>query len=380
MSNSEYIAPGSPGQRCSPAAQSPVYSAAPQPRFRQRSEPSMADEHAIHNENEPIRALPGNVTFHDLIRANKRKSAILMIAMVLLLVVIGALFTAGVVAYSGDASSEILLPSAITGAVAALVIGVIASLWSLYGGSRAILAMSGAKELPRERDPQLHNVVEELCIAAGIPKPKVYLIEDDAPNAFATGRDPAHAAVAITTALREQLTRDELAAVMAHEITHVRHYDIRFAMLMATMVGLIVFASDAMRRMFFYGMIGRGGRRGGGGGKGNPIALILIVIALILAIIAPLLALLIRFAVSRQREYLADAGAVELTRYPQGLIGALEKLGSSTATLDRGNRATAHLYIVNPLRTKKNRHELNSAFRTHPPLHDRIRRLQALIT
>jgi heat shock protein HtpX len=150
-------------------------------------------------------------------------------------------------------------------------------------------------------------------------------------------------------------------------------------MLMATMVGLIVFASDAFRRILWHGGVAGGGRRSSGG-KGNPIAIVLIVIALLLSIIAPLLALMIRFAVSRQREFLADAGAVELTRYPQGMISALEKLGSSTAPLDRANRATAHLYIVNPLRTKKDRHELNSVFRTHPPMHERLARLRALIT
>ncbi len=304
-----------------------------------------------------------------------------MVLMVLLLMLIGAFAVAGIVAYGG-ASSEILIPSAITGALAALGVSIIGALWSFYGGSKAILAMSGAKELPRAADPQLHNIVEELAIAAGIPKPKVFLIPDDALNAFATGRDPEHSAVAITTALRHTLSREELAGVMAHELSHVRHYDIRFAMLMATMVGLIVFVSDAFRRMLWHGGMFSGGSRRSSGGKGggNPLALILIVVALLLSILAPFLALMIRFAVSRQREFLADAGAVELTRNPEGMIGALEKLGASKAVLDRGNRATAHLYIVNPLKAAKDRHELNSAFRTHPPLHDRIKRLQALIT
>jgi heat shock protein HtpX len=213
--------------------------------------------------------------------------------------------------------------------------------------------------------------------------PRVYLIDDPAPNAFATGRDPEHGAVAITTGLRQQLSRDELAGVMAHEISHIRHYDIRFAMLMATMVGLIVFACDAFWRVMWYGRWhGTGSRsmRGGDKGSGAAIAIVMVV-AIVLAIIAPSLAMLIRLAVSRQREYLADAGAVELTRYPQGLIGALEKLGASKQPLKAANRATAHLYIVNPLRNarKGKGHNLSSAFRTHPPLNERIARLRALI-
>ena len=339
---------------------------------------------AIHAEQPRIRAYPANVTFVDLIRANKRKSALLIACMILLAVVLGAVFAAALNAYATGGELPNLLPSALLGAGVAAVIAIAASLWSYYGGSNAILAISGARELPHEADPQLHNVVEELAIAAGIPKPKVFLIEDDALNAFATGRDPAHGVVAITTGLRKQLSRDELAGVMAHEISHIRHYDIRFAMLMATMVGLIVFAADAFWRIMWYSSP-RMGRRSSdrqGKGGGNPIMLVLMILAILLAIIAPLLAMLIRFAVSRQREFLADAGAVELTRYPQGLIGALEKLGASKTPLKAANRATAHLYIVNPLKNalKGQGHELASAFRTHPPLHDRIARLKSLLT
>src|SRR5262245_59556832 len=329
------------------------------------------------------RAYPANVTFADLIRANKRKSAVLIAAMVVLAVALSAALTAAIVVYSGGGDLPSLVPSVILGAVVGGMVAILASLWSYYGGSSAILAMSGAREIPREADPQLHNVVEELAIAAGIPKPRVFLIDDTALNAFATGRDPKHAAVAITRGLREQLSRDELAGVMAHEISHIRHFDIRFAMLMATLVGLIVFACDAFWRILWYGGRAGGGRRSpsGNGKGGNPARLIILVIAVLLAIIAPTLAMLIRFAVSRQREYLADAGAVELTRYPQGLISALEKLGGCREPLEVANRATAHLYIVNPLKSamKGEGHELSSVLRTHPPLHDRIARLQALI-
>ena len=337
----------------------------------------------IHTENPRRRAYPQNVTFNDLIRANKRKSAMLMVGMSLLLVLLGAVFGGLLGAWGAD--MEMLMPSIILGAVAATVVAIIASAWSYYGGSNAILRMSHAKEIQKKDDPQLFNVVEELSIAAGTPMPKIYLIHERALNAFATGRDPEHGVVAITTGLRQALDRDELAGVMAHEISHIRHYDIRFNMLMATMVGLIVFASDAFMRMMFYGGMRRGmggGRSGGGGGKGgNPLIIVLFVIALLLAILAPILAMVIRFAISRQREYLADAGAVELTRYPQGMIGALEKLGARAKPLRSANRATQHMFIVNPMKdaVQGEGHNLSSTFRTHPPLKDRIARLRALI-
>ncbi len=300
-----------------------------------------------------------------------------MVGMSVLLVVLGGVLAAFLVAWGGGDASAIV-PSIVLGAVVAAVVAVVASLWSFYGGADAILRIAGAREISKKHDPQLFNVVEELSIAAGIPMPRVFLINDPAPNAFATGRDPEHGAVAITIGLRQQLNRDELAGVMAHELSHIRHYDIRFAMLMATMVGLIVFACDAFWRVLWYG---GGSRRGSAGGKGGAAMSVMIAVAVALALIAPMMAMLIRLAVSRQREYLADAGAVELTRYPQGLIGALEKLGASRVPMKGANRATAHMYIVNPLRNalRGKGHEFSSAFRTHPPLHDRIARLRALI-
>lgn len=343
----------------------------------------------VHTENPAIRGLPANVTFNDLIARNKRKSVLLMMLMGVLALLVGTSATIAIGVYTGSASAslESLLMSGAVGFVGALVFTIIASVWSLYGGSNAILRLSGAKEITKAQDPQLFNVVEELVIAAGLPMPKVYIIDDTALNAFATGRDPEHAAIAITKGLRAQLTRDELAGVMAHELSHVRYYDVRFGMLMATMVGLIVFASDAalrfMRIHFWYGGGGRRSRGSREGGQGAAvIAIIVMVLALVLMIIAPMLAMLIRFSISREREYLADAGAVELTRYPQGLIGALEKLGACREPLEVANKATSHLYIVNPLKNalKREGHEMNSAFRTHPPLHDRIARLQTLIT
>jgi heat shock protein HtpX len=240
--------------------------------------------------------------------------------------------------------------------------------------------MAGAQQIQKSDDPQLFNVVEELAISGGMPLPAIYLIADDSLNAFATGRDPEHAAVAITTGLRRELTRDELAGVMAHEMAHIRHYDIRLAMLMATLAGAIVFAADLARQVAFRTPHRTSSSRGKGGN--NPAAIIIVVLALLLIILAPIVATVIRLAISRQREYLADAGAVDLTRNPEGLIGALEKLNACRKPLKVVNQALAPLFIVNPLKSAvmKGKHDASSIFHTHPPLHDRVARLQALIS
>ncbi|TVQ59585.1 MAG: zinc metalloprotease HtpX [Phycisphaerales bacterium] len=280
-----------------------------------------------------------------------------------------------------ESLGETLLPSVLLGAFVAMIFAALACAWSWYGGDKAILRMAGAHAIEKKDDPQLFNVVEELSIAAGLPMPRVYLIHSRALNAFATGRDPKHASVAITTGLRANLNRDELAGVMAHEIAHIRHFDVRFAMLMATLVGLIVFACDAFLRITFYSRHAGVGRAGGGrGGKGGGGAVIIMfVVALLLAVIAPLLATLMQMAISRRREYLADAGAVELTRYPEGLASALQKLTSCRETLKAGNRATEHLFIVNPSKKAlKTKHRRNSLFSTHPPIQERVNRLLAL--
>jgi heat shock protein HtpX len=325
-----------------------------------------------------ISAYPGNITYLDLIAKNKRQSTLLMVFMICLGMLLGAVLAAAVVAY-GNGAAEALIPSAILGALAAGAVAVLGTLWSWYGGASAILAMSGARPIEKPQDPELFNVVEELSIAAGVPMPKVYLIDDSAMNAFATGRDPQHAAVAITRGLREKLTRDELQGVLAHEMSHVRHYDIRFSMLMATMVGLIVFACDAFWRIIRYSSWTGGGRRDSRDKEGGgAIILVLMILAVILSIIAPIIAHLIQMAYSRQREYLADAGAVELTRNPYGLAGALQKLaGDSDPLVDAANRGTAHLFIVNPLR-KMAAQDVDTMLSSHPPIKDRIARLLAL--
>ncbi|VAX40678.1 Heat shock protein HtpX, partial [hydrothermal vent metagenome] len=298
-----------------------------------------------------ISAYPGTITFRDLIRKNKRQSTLLIVFMLLLGAAVGAALGALAGAYAGGGDLPSLLPSVILGAIAAFLVGGLGAMWSWFSGSNAILRMMGAIELQKADDPEFFNVVDEMRIAAGLPMPRIYLINDSALNAFATGRDPEHGVVAVTRGLREKLTRDQLQAVIAHEMAHIRHYDIRFAMLMATMVGLIVFACDAFWRIAFYSRMG-GGRRSSRGSQGGGAAIIVIfVLALLLAILAPLLARFIQMAYSREREYLADAGAVELTRNPEALASALAAIaGDDEPLVEVANRGTAHMFIANPLK------------------------------
>ncbi len=305
-------------------------------------------------------------TFHELIAANRRNSVLLILAF--------AVLTAATVFVCGSALAGGDLRAGILPAGAALSVALLMALWGTYGGASAILAMSRAREIRKEDDRELWNVVEELSIAAGLPMPRLYVIDDTATNAFATGRDPEHAAVAITSGLRAKLTRDELQGVLAHELSHVRNLDIRFALLLAVLVGFLVLICDLFRRWLWWG---RPGRRSSSSSRGGgPAAAIVIVVAIVLSLIAPILARLIQLAASREREYLADASAVELTRYPLGLASALEKIAGDREVLEVANRATQHLYIVNPIRPFEER--ARGLFSTHPPIEDRIRRLRAL--
>ena len=306
-------------------------------------------------------------TFHTLIAKNRRNSFILIGGFMLFFVGLGLLI--GMVWGGGDAAFSIIV-AAIAGLIA---FGL--TLASYFGGSSALLGMSQAREIVRDDDPQLFNVVEEICLAGGMPVPRIFLINDTAMNAFATGRNPQHASVAITVGLRAKLSRDELQGVMAHELSHIRNYDILYAMLMAVMVGVLVMLCDIFLRSVFWGGAGRRRSRSSNG-KGNPLQLILIIVAVVLAIIAPILARIIQMSLSRQREYLADAGSVELTRNPEGLIGALNKLGSDVEVLEVANRATAGLYFVHPI--KKFEKRASSIFSTHPPIEDRVARLGQL--
>ncbi|MGI6784558.1 MAG: M48 family metallopeptidase [Aminivibrio sp.] len=301
-------------------------------------------------------------SFNKLIDHNKRLSIVLFVVM-------GALF-----ALFGASAGELWGGDWLSGVVTALGAAGVYFLIMWRFGASMILASSGAREIGRADAPQLWNVVEEMAIAGGLPMPKVYIIEDNAMNAFATGRNPQTASVAITRGLLEKLNREELQGVMAHEMSHVRNYDIRFAMLMAVMVGSIVLLADLVRRGMIYGAFSKG--KGGGRGGAQARA-VLGLLAAILAIIAPLLATIIQLAVSRQREYLADASAAEFTRNPAGLISALKKLSSDQAELRGAGKGMQHLYIVNPfLRKKKGK---DSLFSTHPSLQSRIERLESLI-
>jgi heat shock protein HtpX len=315
-------------------------------------------------------------TFRDLIAENKRNSVLLVLIFCLFTAAIALILALGIVAFNDpDAIAQLRWGEALIAGGVAAALAMLFSLIGYYSGDQFVLAASGARRIRHADDPELFNVVEEMSIAAGVPMPKVYLIDDPALNAFATGRDPQHAAVAITTGLRHHLTRDELQGVIAHEMSHIRNYDIRLMLLMAVLVGTVVMLSD-----FFWQILrtSRGSNKNSKseGGSGW-IVLIILILAVVLAMIAPILAQIIQFAVSRQREYLADATAVELTRYPQGLASALRKLQGNAAVLKSANRGTAHLFIANPI--KKFQEKADSPFASHPPLKERIARLEALV-
>lgn len=257
--------------------------------------------------------------------------------------------------------------------VAAIVAAAIA--WASYYSSAAIvLGISGAREASREDYPYLYNSVEGLAIAAGIPPPRVYVIDDSAPNAFATGRDPEHAAIAVTTGLLDKLNRLELEGVLAHEMSHIQNYDIRLATVAAVLVGTVALLSDWFLRSMRWGWR-RGGDDDDRGGRGSGGGL-LVLAGVVLALLAPLIAQVMRLAISRRREFLADASGAMLTRFPEGLAHALEKIAADPDPLEVANKATAHMYIINPLREWGG--WANGLFDTHPPVAERIRRLHEM--
>lgn len=244
--------------------------------------------------------------------------------------------------------------------------------WGSYWYSdKIVLSMSRARPVDRDREPYIVNTIEGLAIAAGLPVPKAYVIDDPAPNAFATGRNPENAAIAVTTGLVEKLDRLELEGVIAHELAHVKNYDTLVQTLAAVLAGTVVLLSDWMLRSFWWG----GGRRRDNEGGGQ-LQAVFMVVGLVLALLAPVFALLIQMAISRKREFLADANGALLTRYPAGLAGALKKIAGDHNKLRSANKATASLYIYNPL--KDYRAGMNSLFNTHPPIEERIRRLEGM--
>lgn len=254
---------------------------------------------------------------------------------------------------------------------AAVLFAIFQALLSYYYSDKITLAISRAKEIPR-KEPflNLHRLVENLSITAGLPKPRIYLIDDTAPNAFATGRDPKHAAIAVTTGLLEKLNKTELEGVISHELSHVGNYDIRLMTIVVVLVGVAALLSDFFLRYLWWG--GGRSRRSEGGGQ---LQLILLIVGIALAILAPIAATLIQLAISRRREYLADATGALLTRYPEGLASALEKISKDREPLEVANRATAHLYIVNPFKVKS----LTTLFSTHPLIEERIKALRGMI-
>jgi heat shock protein HtpX len=307
---------------------------------------------------------PYEGTFRDRIAVNRRNSLFLIACFLAFVAVFG--YVIGY-AWIGDPMG------ALFGLGLAFVVGTVSGLATYYGGDRMVLAASRAKEITHEDAPVLFNVVEEMAIAAGLPMPKVYIINDSAPNAFATGRDLEHASVAVTSGLLKKLDRDELQGVIAHEMSHVGNFDIRYAMLVGVLVGTTVLISDFFLRGLWFGG-GRGGRREGGG----QAQIIMLIVAILLAILAPLFARLLQLSISRQREYLADATAVQLTRNPKGLADALQKISGDREVLEAANRATAHLYIVNPI--KKFEKRARGLFSTHPPIEERIEILRQMET
>jgi heat shock protein HtpX len=293
---------------------------------------------------------------YEQIASNTRRSYLLIVLFFLLILGIGYVFSL----YTE------LGRYALVGAV---VIAVVMSWGSYYYSDQIVLSMSGASPVTKEQEPYLWNTVEGLSLAAGVPMPRLYVIEDSAPNAFATGRDPHHAALAVTRGLLDKMNRLELEGVVGHEMAHIRDYDIRFMMLVTVLVGTVVLLSDWMTRSLWYGGGRRRSGRGGGGG-------LLLVIGLVFVVLSPIIAQAMQLAISRRREFLADAEGARLTRYPEGLASALEKIAADTDPLEVANKATAHLYIYNPLRDHGG--WLNSLFSTHPPVEERVKRLREM--
>ena len=305
-------------------------------------------------------------SFYSQAAANRRNSFLLVLIIVALLGALGFAIGYGTTGVAAGGLGWL----GIFG-----VIAIVTSLVGYFSGDRVVLAASKARPATEAEAPQLLNVVRELSLSAGIPMPSVYLIDDTALNAFATGRDPKHASIAATTGLIARLAREELQGVIGHELSHVRNLDIRYAMLVGVLVGTIALVADVFLRMTFWGGFGRrssSNDRGGGGG----LQVLVFVIAIVLAILAPIFARLVQLAVSRQREYLADTSSVELTRNPQGLERALAVLADDREVLEVANRATQHLYFRNPIHKFEDRSK--GLFSTHPPLLDRINRLRTL--
>ncbi len=295
------------------------------------------------------------------IAANKRRTFFLFFLYALLFGAIG--YFIGI--YIGDP---------VVGIIMAGIIFVVLFLVSYYSGQNVVTKMAGAREVSKQEEPYLYNTVEALSIASGKPMPKIYIIETEVPNAFAAGRNPDNAIIAVTRGLMNRLDRQELEGVIAHEMAHINNYDVLLATVAIVLAGTIVFVSVIARRMMLFGGMGRGGGRRGGQGQ-----IIMLLILLIVAILAPIFAQLLKFAISRQREYLADATAANFTGYPEGLASALEKItDQQVKNSPIENRALEGLYIVNPSLGARSGSRQSALFSTHPPAEERIKRLRAM--
>ena len=297
---------------------------------------------------------------YEQIASNKRRSFLLVFFFLALIFLLVWLF-------------EQMVGMGTEGLVAAVVIALAMTVGSYYASDKIVLAMSKARPVTKEEFPYLYNVVEGLTIAAGLPPLRCYVIDDTAPNAFATGRNPKNSVIVVTTGLLDKLNRVELEGVIAHEMSHIKNYDVLLQTLTVVMVGVVALLSDWMRRTFWWG---GGRRRGSDREKGSGGAAVILALALVMAILSPLIAQLIRFAISRKREFLADASGAMLTRYPPGLASALRKISADKEPLEVANKATAHMYIVNPL--KDIRGPINKLFSTHPPIEERIAALEKM--
>jgi heat shock protein HtpX len=301
---------------------------------------------------------------YEQISANKRKTVLLIFLFVLLLSAVGL-------------AVDYFLRGGVIGFVIVAIIVAVASFVSYFNSDKVALRMAHAVPADPVQYARYHNLVEGLCIASGLPKPRLYIVEDDAPNAFSTGRNPKHAAVAVTTGLLDKMNRVELEGVLAHELSHIRNYDVLVMTLAVTMVGIIALLSDYFLRIMFW----TGGRAGRDDNRnGNPLGIVFAILGFVLLIFAPIIATLMQFAVSRNREYLADASGVQLTRYPPGLISALGKLKDDHTSTHFASKATAHLWIEEPLDKESNKGDTkwNHLFDTHPPIDDRIHVLEQM--
>jgi heat shock protein HtpX len=299
---------------------------------------------------------------YEQIAANKRKTFLLIFGAIVLLGAVG--YVLGLFYASG-----------VVGLVGAVALALVLSLVSFFSGDRIVLASTRAKEVTQQEQPRLHNIVEGLSIAAGIPKPRVYLVPEQAPNAFATGRNPEHSSIAVTEGLLATMNRVELEGVIGHELSHVVDRDILVGTIVATLIGAVVLISEFFMRSWWWG--GFRGRRGGDSGGGGAEAIVF-AIGLVLLVLAPIIGTIVQLAVSRQREYLADAQGAMLTRYPPGLASALRKIAASSGIPMRSaNNATAHLWLNQPSRVQgEGMGRVEKLFSTHPPIEERIRRLE----